>query len=172
MKDDHYTVETENEMKACLKQKLDLIIPTHFLTIALFKPYSGANYWRLEQNRQSDIKQMHKEVINRFDRCLYGKHHKKLDESEKFPYVFRIETKDKKNRTVPPHIHCLMELDQVNTDILLAKQIKLLDSLKKLCLKLGFRDDIDFRKHSIAKSDYIIKYPMADIENIHFRLPS
>jgi len=152
----------DREMHKRLSDILEGMIPTHLITISLFTHRMGLSPRRAYILYSADLKDLQKEIINRFDRAIYGT--RRL-EMEKFRFFYRLETVSKSGERVFPHVHILVEWDGCDQDQYNLRSDKLHDSLARMCRHKGFQPDIDVRPHDGNKRDYIAKYPLVDIEN-------
>jgi len=157
-------------MRNLLARRLTGMIPTYFITISLFHPQCGLSPEKAYDRFSGDLKALHKEIINRLDRAIYGsRHHKKKFDGLRFRYFYRLETVSKMGYAVFPHIHILVEWDGWDMNCFKTKSAKLHSGLKRVCQLKGFRPDIDIQAHDGNKRDYIAKYPLVDILNTHDR---
>ena len=167
--DQHYPKPVEKSMQEFLTKRVTSMTVSVFLTIRLFEPRYDSEPISISKRRNSDLDSMHKEVMNRIDRIIHGPHHMGKSQCVKFPYFYRLETKSKGNRSVLPHIHILMGLDARQHGLLLLNRDKLQRYIYKLCIVMGFDCDFDYQMHDNVGVDYVTKFPMADVMNIHFR---
>lgn len=165
--DDYIDPKLDLTFRVFLGGLLEELTPTYFITIALFHPRCRMSPRQAYRLYSGDLKDLYKELINRFDRAIYGSRHHKLDEDEeKFRYFYRLETVSKTNDPVFPHVHILIEWDGYDMDRFKENYEKLVASLKQVCRQKGFCPDIDMQPHDGNKRDYIAKYPMVDLLNI------
>jgi len=158
-----YSKEIEKLMEQRLYSPVKLIgSPNVFLTMPLFWPGNSRTNLELRTKHSSDLAQLTKEVINRVDRCLHARHHKK-DDLDKCTYLMRIETRDRHGGYVHPHLHCFFWLTLQQMNKLWKRREWLEEALAKLCSQLNFREDIYLIPFSNGYARYILKYPLDDV---------
>ncbi|GHB03386.1 hypothetical protein GCM10009069_27600 [Algimonas arctica] len=168
--DYHYKFEDENQTRDYLNAQIGKFIPNYFLTITMH-PYSKIfEIDRVISEFAESHQRFPKEVVNRVDYKMYGRKHARMPKSEKYSFITRLETKSRNNTRVLPHFHMYMG----NMDFDLQDQVDdlrddIMKSLRKLCYQMGFQPNIDFRRHDVSENDYILKFPLADIQHIDWR---
>ena len=162
-----YSIKDEKIMQSHWDERLKVLKPNVFLTITLFDWIADPE--KVINKRSIDFDGLHKEVLNRIDRCLYGSNHHKMAEEHKFGCFYRLETKTKRNDLTCPHIHALMQLNDEELAKLQKGWPGLQASLEKLLDRRDFRNDIRLVLHDGDSKDYVTKYPLTDIENTFVR---
>jgi len=167
---DFYRRGHEDLMRDHLTSLIEDFYPSLLITITLHSPKDIADEHRHVYYNETQNERLRKDLINRIDYVLYGRKHRQMWDQDKFKYIYRLETKSRRNTRTMPHVHILMSLDYEQRDELDYKKSQLVKKLKKLCQKMGLRGDVDYRHHKTASfNNYILKFPLADIQNIHFR---
>lgn len=168
-RESNYRPEYERMMKESLVARYATdFYPTLFITISLYDP--KAIVGRHDKGiRESQSDELFKEVMNRLDAATYGSNYSRLAEKDMFRFIFRIETKTRGNTRTMPHMHILGAVDGHDLDNFFRRKEVFSREVIKVCEQLGYDPDVDVRPHGAGFSDYILKYPLADIENIRFR---
>lgn len=144
-------------------------IPTDFITMTLFQ-YNGTPNEETVSRLRTDLgDRFYEEVINRLDYFLYGRNHRRMNDRDKFSFIYREETKSRQNTLTLPHIHILLSLEREEAKKMDDQRWKLEQSLEQLCSNNGFQEDVDIQKHDFSLNDYIFKFPLEDILWIYSR---
>ena len=158
--------------------------PNMFMTIDFFKPKGFPDLDKLYQRRSGDIKNFQHGIMNRLDRFVYGRNHFRIEDSEKYPYISRVEHFNKSGIKVPAHIHILARLPEDHLKRILQRDPetweeclteegwKLTGRFDSYARRLQFDPDIDVRLFQLGSGNigYIFKVPREEDLSIQFRL--
>ena len=154
-------------MRNHLASRFEDFCPSHLITVTLHHLSAiprrhGSEY---QSSRDNDL---FREIMNRLDRAIHGRKHHRMPEADKFRFIYRLETRSRRNRKTPPHVHILLELTTCDERKFGLNTPDFIAATQKIVWQLGFRPNIDIRRHSAGFNDYILKYPLHDLQNIHW----
>ncbi len=169
LEEGYYSKDLEKVFRDNLAKRLKLMKPNWFMTIRLFKPGTGVSPDTLLRQRAEGLDGLHREIINRIDRLLYGPRHNSWPADEKFAYFCRLETKAKNYYSTEPHFHIVFRIPLERYSDFEGIKEKLLVKLECLMRLRGFEPDIDLIRHDRKNLSYIAKHAVSDVLGINTR---
>ena len=150
-------------MECFLKEKDLNFSPSSLLTITMHRPRAPSDV-RFDINfDQMQYDKFFFDLLNWIDRYVYGSRHHRMARSEKFKFIYIIETRTTHGSATMPHVHMLTGMDCNLRDKIRDDLPAFYEKIGKLCRHYGFKGDIQFDNHCSEQSSYILKSAWDDI---------